>query len=145
MAGLLKRLFAPKSEPIQEVNHPALGTLAYDRESRNWGKTVMLSGQRCRLSIGGEHEPDAVLLDRASKLETELPKLAAALQAFVARAADEMPESATEIRSLTVADIAIWWPKQPDAVMIWFDGPSPERIWHADYKGGMLSGLVCDK
>jgi hypothetical protein len=145
VTGLLTRFFAPRREPVQELNHPTLGTLVYDRESRKWGKTATLSGRPFRLSVGGDYEPDPGLLDTASKVEAGSSGLAAALQAFLAHEAAETPEFAGEIRSLAVADVGIWWPKQPDAAMIWFDGPSPERIWHCDYKNGVLSGLVSDQ
>jgi hypothetical protein len=67
VTGLLKRFFAPRREPVQELNHPTLGTLVYDRESPNWGKTVTLSGRPFRLSVVGDHEPDPSLLGKASK------------------------------------------------------------------------------
>jgi len=141
--GLL-RLFGPRRQPVPEVQHPALGTLSYDRESENWGKGAAVLGHQFRFSVGGEHEPHPVLLNRATTLQTELPSVLASLPSFLERAAKDMPELATEIRSLKVEEIAVWWPQQPDAVMIWFSGPSQERSWHCDYSNGVLTSLVFD-
>ena len=144
MSGLLKRVFGPKQRPIPEVEHPILGKLTYAGEDENWGKHVALAGQEFRLSVGGEQEPDPVLLSRAAALQADLPTLLGNLPAFLEEEARAMPHLAEEIRSLAVADVAVWWPKQPDAVMIWFNGPSEERIWHCDYSGGALKTLAFD-
>jgi hypothetical protein len=38
----------------------------------------------------------------------------------------------------------VWLGEQPDAVMIWFSGPSEERIWHCDYTNSVLGTLAFD-
>ena len=144
MTGLLKRLLGPKRQPINEVLHPTLGTLSYDAEAEHWVATAVVGGHQFRVSVGGEFEPDPALLTRAAVLQTELAALFGNLVAFLDRAATDMPHLAGEIHALKVADVAVWWPKQPDAVMIWFSGPSSERIWHCDYSNGSLSGLAFD-
>jgi hypothetical protein len=118
--------------------------LAYDRESDNWSKSVVLGGQQFRLSVGGELEPNPTLLEQAALLQARLPSLVADLGAFLDNEAVQAPDLAGEIRSLKLEDVAVWWPKQPDAVMLWFKGPSQERIWHCSYTNGKFSNLVYD-
>lgn len=144
MSGFLKRLFGPRRQPVQEVVHPVLGELSYDRESESWGKRITLPDQQFRLSVGGEFEPHPALLDQAAILQAEVPDLVARLPAFLEHEAGQASEFATEICSLKLEDVAVWWPKQPEAVMIWFTGPSQERIWHCSYTKGELSALVYD-
>ena len=144
MSGLLRKLFGPRRQPVQEVDHPILGTLSYDRESESWGKRMTLADQELRFSVSGEFEPDPVLLEQAATLQAKLPRLLADLPAFLEHEAIQARELATEIRSLKIEDVAVWWPKQPEAVMIWFKGPSDERTWHCSYANGKLDALVYD-
>ena len=144
MGGLLKKLFGPKRQPIPEVVHPVLGTLSYDAKSENWGKSVTLGGQELRLSVSGDFEPSPSLLEQAALLQAQLPGLVANLAAFLENEAIQLPELAGEIRSLKLEDVAVWWPKQPEAVMVWFKGPSQERIWHCSFTNRKLSDLVYD-
>jgi hypothetical protein len=144
VTGFLKKLFGPARQPVQQAEHPILGTLSYDPESESWGKRITFADQQLRLSVSGEFEPDLALLEQAASLQAELPALVAKLPAFLEHEAVQAPEFAMEIRSLKLEDIAVWWPKQPEAVMIWFKGPSQERMWHCSYTSGELNALVYD-
>jgi hypothetical protein len=137
-------LFGTKSRHAPEATHRTLGTLSYDRDSASWGKRIKVIDQDLRLSVGGESEPDPTLLEQAAILEARLPVLIGNLATFLERDAARAPEFESEIRSLKVDDVAVWWPKEPEAVMIWFKGPSQERIWHCGYTNGELSDLVYD-
>ena len=144
MSGWLKMLLGPKWRRVAEATHPTLGTLSYDRDSESWGKRIKVIDQELRLSVGGESEPDPTLLEQAALLEARFPALIGSLATFLEREAAKAPEFETEIGSLKLNDVAIWWPKQPEAVMIWFKGPSEDRIWHCSYTNGALNDLVFD-
>jgi hypothetical protein len=146
MNGLLARIFGPKRQPVAVVEHPTLGRLDYDRESEVWRQAVQSGALSFRLSVGGEGEPDPQLLQAALRVKADLPSIISALSGFLAEQAQaaEMVQLADEIRALIVEEVGVWWPKEPDSVMIWFKGPSEDRVWHCDYRSGRLSGLAFD-
>ncbi len=145
MNGFLQRFFGPKGpkrQPVREVTNPLLGALSYDDVSGSWGIDIPLDGYDMRLSVGGEYEPDPALLDQAVAFREQLSEFITQLHRFLNDAAGANPEMASEIRSLKPNEFALWWPKQPRSAMIFFNGPSEERLWHCDYRDGLLEGTL---
>jgi hypothetical protein len=93
-----------------------LGASSYDPESETGDKRPAFADQQLRLSVSGELEPDPALLEPVARLQAELPALVAKLPAFLEHEAVQVPEFAMEIRSLKLEDMAVRWPKQPEAV-----------------------------
>lgn len=130
--------------PVSQFNDSILGQLLI--EDSWWERQVDSSSGPVVLRVGGRYEPDAALLATArttfGRIDTFLAEVHEFLQAEAERPAQR--KFAEEIRSLRVHDIAYWWPKTPQAGMIFFEGPDELKLWHCDIDSNRLSGLVFD-
>ena len=127
------------------MEHPVLGPLTYDDSVEAWRSVVSSDRVTLRFLIAGTDTPDERLLAHAISIVENAPGFLAAVHEFLAAEATAQPKWATEIRSLTLQEICLFWPRRPDDGMVYFATPSATgRLWHADYVRRRLVGLGFD-
>lgn len=111
-----------------------------------WVARVTIQGRLVRFEIGGHYEPDPTLIARAHEILNSFDQLDAGVTRFLAdqAARDEWAPFASEISSLSIDDICLFWPRRPDDAMIFFTGPDKCRCWRCDLIGRVPAGLGFD-
>lgn len=111
-----------------------------------WVARVSVQGHPVRFQIGGRYEPDRILIGRAHEILNSFDHFAAEVAAFLAAeaACDKWAPFASEISSLSIEDICLFWPRRPDDGMIFFTGPDECRCWRCDLIGRIPASLGFD-
>jgi len=136
---------SPK-EPLREVVDPILGPCVPDQEERWWRASAEVSGRKIAFTLGGDLEPNPALLAHARKIVGELDAFERRVVEFLKQEAAGFKDSEgrAEVEGLTIDDVCLFWPDRPDDWMIYFTGPTDERVWRCDYVDGRCQSLGCD-
>jgi hypothetical protein len=130
-----------RSEPI---NHPVLGTLRFDPEVEGWRTVVATPAGSIGFLVAGRGAPDAVLLVHASDIAMNPAPFLDHVRSFLLAGAAEQPRWADEIKTLTLGEVCLFWPKRPNDGMLYFNGPDEHRVWRSDYRNRQAVGLGFD-
>ena len=115
---------------VRVLEDPNLGTLRYDAD---------LDGWRCKVGdikfhISGDLEPDIGLRAHAADIVHSPDAFLRRVRDFLEREAAQEPRWAKEVRSLTLDEVCLFWPKRPNDGMLYFAAPEDDgRIWRCDY------------
>lgn len=123
---------------------PLLGTLHRNVKAQAWEGAFASAHGSVEILICGKDEPALALVARAREVVAEFPALERRVDDYLARAAAEDVELATEISALRVSMLRFNWPERPDEVEIVFDGPDDIKYWTCIYAGGELKDLDFD-
>jgi hypothetical protein len=136
---------SPK-EPLREVIDPILGPCVPDQKERLWRASAEVSGRKITFTLGGDVEPNPAVLANARKIAGDLDAFEQQVADFLKGEAAGFKESdvRTEVEGLTIDDVCLFWPDRPNYGMIYFTGPSEERVWRCDYVEGRCQGLGYD-
>jgi hypothetical protein len=98
------------------------------------------------LIVGGRYEPDKQLLGNAHETFQHIDAFIDRVAAYLKMEAEQKMWQyfADEINALTISDINYWWPRKPNAGMIFFRGPDDCKVWHCDIDGSRFFGLAFD-
>ena len=130
--------------PALRIEDPVLGELVINESS--WQCSVDTRNGPIMLSVGGRYEPDERPLRTARETVQQI-------DSFIDRVADYLKRESQqeiwqpfsdEINSLAISDVNYWWPRKPNAGMIFFRGPDECKLWHCDIDGQRFSGLAFD-
>ena len=144
MLKALTQLFGGKGkERTKEFHDAVLGTLRLAEEDW-WEATVAIECRNLGFKIGGDSEPDEILMVHARDIVRSFAEFDRMLVEFLASEALRMPGAADEIRQLVIEDVMLYWPERPDDGMIYFKGPDKYRLWRCDYVGRKPQGLGFD-
>lgn len=125
---------------------PQLGTLIRDLETQAWEGSFTSQGRTIEILIRGDDEPPPALVTRAREVVAEFPSLERRMADFLEgeAAAEEDPETASEIRALRIHTLFFESPDRPHEVDIHLDGPDEIHYWTCKYYGGELKDLWVD-
>lgn len=147
MLSRLLRLFrGPSNEPLREILDPVLSRCVPDQVEHCWRASVDVGGREVSIILGGDLTPDPALLAHARQIAGEMGAFVGRVADFLKREAGriEEPDVQAEIENLLVDDVCLFWPDRPNDGMIYFAGPTEERLWRCDYIERRLQGLGCD-
>jgi hypothetical protein len=123
---------------------PHLGTLFRNVEAEAWEGAFASANGTIQLLIAGKDEPAPALVARAREVLAEFPSLERQVEEYLARAAAEDTELASEIARLSISKLHFNWPERPDEVEIVFEIGPDEKYWTCTYAGGELKDLTFD-
>lgn len=130
--------------PVARLEDPVLGELVlYDS---SWECRVETRTGPFTLSVGGRYEPDERLLETARETVLSVDNFVDRVAEYLASESrqENWQPFADEMKQLTVSEVSYSWPRNPDAGMIFFQGPDDCKLWHCDVEGARFSGLVFD-
>jgi hypothetical protein len=132
--------------PLRELVDPVLGRCVPEQEERWWEATVKVGDQTIGFTLGGDLEPDPALLEHARQIVAELDAFRARVAAFLAgeAAGTADPIVRAEIEILQIEEVCLFWPDEPGDGVIYFAGPSEDRVWRCDYVEKQCRDLACD-
>lgn len=112
----------------------------------SWECCVESKAGPVTLSIGGRYEPDEQLLKAARETARSIDEFVDRVDEYLASESQQenWQQFADEVQQLAIAEVSYSWPRNPEAGMIFFQGPDDCRLWHCDIEGPRLSGLVFD-
>jgi hypothetical protein len=133
----LKHALGAPPSPGAIVDHPTLGSLAYDAELEAWRTSVVTPAGPLAFVLHGNGKPDAAALEKAAVIAHAAPAFFAKLTAFLEAEAQKQRMAADEIRQLRVDDVVLYPTHGTGRVagMIYFAGPHPDRVWRCDFDG----------
>jgi len=143
LKALIQTFRGNGKERTNELQDPVLRTLRF-AEKAWWEADVAVQNRNLRFKIGGDSEPDEVLILHARDIVRSIDDFDKMIAEFLADAAVRMPGCADEIRQLVIEDVMLCWPKRPNDGMIYFKGPNNYRLWRCDYAGRKPQGLGFD-
>jgi hypothetical protein len=133
-------------EPLREMVDPILGPCVPDQEERWWRASLEANGRRIDFTLGGELEPNPLLLAHAHQIVGELDAFEKRVREFLKQEGARFKEADVrdEVEGLTIDDVCLLRADRPSDGMIYFKGPSEYRLWHCDYVDGRCQDLSCD-
>jgi hypothetical protein len=133
----LKNALGARPSPGAVVDHPTLGSLAYDAELEAWRTSVATPAGSLAFVLHGNGKPDAAALEKAAVIVHSAPAFLAKLTAFLEAEAQAHKAVADEIRHLRIDDVVLYPSHGTGRVagMIYFAGPHPDRLWRCDFDG----------
>ena len=134
ISKLFDRLRRSK-EPLREIVDPVLGLCVPDQAERWWRASVTLDGRQIAFLFGGDFEPDPALLAHARDIVGEFDAFERRVTEFLRQEAAGIddPYARAEIEGLQIDEVCLFWPRRPNDGMIYFTGPSDDRLWRCDY------------
>ena len=134
----------PTADWKDVVSDPILGELRLSVEADWWEATTRVGSRAVQFLIGGEGEPDAILLAQAHKILNDYPEFERKLHEFLVTEATKQAAWVDEIRQLQIDSINLLWPKKPHVSEVMFSGPDKFRLWSCAYMNGELRNLGFD-
>jgi hypothetical protein len=151
VASYWERIWPPARKFVKRAQghvrkDPQLGTLIRDLETQAWEGSFTSEGRTIEFLIRGDDEPPPVLVRGARDVVAEFPTLERRMADFLEReaAAEEDPETASEIRALRIDTLFFESPDRPHDVDIHLDGPDEIHYWTCKYVDGELKDLWVD-
>jgi hypothetical protein len=131
--------------PVCRINDPILGELVIN-ESSWWECMVLSKDGTIVLNVGGRYEPDEKLIETARETFMNIDMFIDKVTAYLKIESEQKlwGMHAQEINTLKIRDINYWWPRKPNAGMVFFNGPDEYKLWHCDIDGPRLYGLAFD-
>ena len=117
------------------------------RALRGMGLGEALGGRTIELKIGGERQPDGILLEHARRIILDLAGFEERVAQFLAQELEReclLLPYVEKIRQLRVKELCFFWPERPGVVMVCFAGPDPYRLWRCEYADGSFHGFAFD-
>jgi hypothetical protein len=150
-AGTLEReskTSADRRSPVK-IQDDVLGELTFDSEEDMWTARLEFDESNIEIAISGDVDdapPPETLLQRARQIAREPRTLADGIRALLGNAATNRrwAKYADEIKTLKPERVELPWIDRPLDGLIFFDGPSPLRIWRCDIIGGSPRDLSFD-
>jgi hypothetical protein len=149
VADRWERLSGPAKRAVSRVRghvrtDPQLGTLFRDVKAEAWEGAFASANGTIELLIDGKDEPAAALVARAREVVAEFPALERRVGEYLAQAAAEDAEYASEIAALRISALHFNRPERPDEVEIVFEIGPEEKYWTCTYAGGEVKDLEFD-
>lgn len=131
-------------DPVGRADDDLLGPLILNEGC--WESRLTIRGKPICFQIGGRYSPDPALIARARTMILSFDEFEAGVNAFLDTEAsrDFWAPFAAEIRSLSIRDVCLFWPRRLDDGMVFFDGPDECRCWRCDLMGMKPTGLGYD-
>jgi hypothetical protein len=146
LSKLLGRFRGSPKEPLREVVDPILGPCVPDQAERWWRASAEVGSRKIAFTLGGDSEPDPALLAHARQIVGDLDAFERRVAEFLkgVAAGFKDADARAEVEGLRIDDVCLFWPDRPNDGMIYFAGPSEERVWRCDYVDGRCQRLGCD-
>jgi hypothetical protein len=149
VADRWERLSGPAKRAVSRVRghvrtDPQLGTLFRHVKAEAWEGAFASANGTIELLIDGKDEPAPALVARAREVVAEFPALERRVGEYLAQAAAEDAEYASEIAALRISALHFNWPERPDEVEIVFEIGPEEKYWTCTYAGGEVKDLEFD-
>jgi hypothetical protein len=149
VADRWERLSGPAKRAVSRVRghvrtDPQLGTLFRDVKAEAWEGAFASANGTIELLIDGKDEPAPALVTRAREVVAEFPALERRVHEYLAQAAAEDAEYASEIAALRISALHFNRPERPDEVEIVFEIGPEEKYWTCTYAGGEVKDLEFD-
>jgi hypothetical protein len=125
-------------------NRSAAWDAVPQRQGEAWEGAFASANGTIELLIDGKDEPAPALVARAREVVAEFPALERRVEYYLARAAAEDAELASEIAALRISELRFNWSERPDEVEIVFEMGPDEKYWTCTYAGGELKDLTFD-
>lgn len=137
----------PEAEMTKTIDHPVIGRLILNDDWTLWESKIIFQNHELNIAVGGEREPDPVLLQYSSDIIQNLEQFNSNVQSFLEKQANEMQFKkyyGEEILKLKITDINLFWPKKPHEAMIGLGEGNDGRLWRCAYSKGSFSDLGFD-
>jgi hypothetical protein len=143
MLTSLFKLFR-KSPPPSPIHDDALGKIDFNTDERVWQTTTGSDGDRWRICIAGKSRPDERLLHHARDIARRPDIFHSMVTEFLRSESSQFPGAESEVLSLRVESLNLFWPDRAEDGMIFFEGGHEGRVWRCDYVNRKPSALGFD-
>ncbi len=139
-----EEIFGNKKQPqVAEFDDAVLGKLRLTEEGW-WEANVAIAGKRIGFTIGGDMEPNSVLIAHARDIVQSFAEFETMIAAFLAKEGRRMNMTRDQIKNLEIEGVMLCWSQRPNDGMIYFRGLEDIGVWRCDYVDRKPKGLGFD-